>query len=554
MLAVVSESNLLSKIFTTRMSRAKDSGSHNIRRTMFDRLRKLISALVMLVGCAVLAGWAFGIAPLRSIVPGLPEMVPNTALLFVLAGVALLSSGEHRARGNVVVRASAFVIVLIGMLTLAEYLFSLDLRIDGLLLHRSELVNKQLMFPGRMSPHTAFNFLLTGCALLLADVEMRRGIRPSELLALLIASVSLVALIGYVYGVSALYGISPQTGMALHTAATFILLSAGLMLLEPARGLMRVVTGKGLGGIVARKLLAAAVIVPLALGWLSVLGQRAGFYDVAMQSSLLVVGSILVFSTLIWSGAKTLDRVDVERQQAESARAHLLQRFVGAQEEERRRLARELHDQMGQHLAALKLQLELHESEIAKSTSGTSAPHTSKHLASALELADTLSGEVGTLAWELRPPELDDLGLVAALTRYVEKWSKRSGVAVDFVTTGLGEGQPRLPPETEVTLYRVIQEALTNVLKHARAGGVSIVMERTRDEILAVIEDDGCGFDAEASSLSPAAAKRLGVLGMRERIESARGTFKPESGNGAGTTIVARIPVGHAHEGDARNS
>ena len=233
----------------------------------------------MLAGCAVLAGWAFGIAPLRSIVPGLPEMVPNTALLFVLAGVALLSRGDRRARVNTVMWASAFVIVILGMLTLAQYLFSLDLRIDGLLLYRSEPVSQDLKFPGRMSPHTAFNFLLTGCALLLADVEMRRGIRPTEFLALMIASVSFIALIGYVYGVTALYGISPQTGMALHTAATFILLSAGLMLLEPARGLMRVVTGKGLGGIVARRLLAAAVVVPLALGWLSVLGQRAGFYD-----------------------------------------------------------------------------------------------------------------------------------------------------------------------------------------------------------------------------------------------------------------------------------
>lgn len=521
---------------------------------MFTRLGRFISATVMLVGCAVLAGWALGVTPLRSIVPGLPEMVPNTALLFVLAGVALLSrggekSGVERASVNLVTSAAALVIVLIGMLTLAQYLFGLDLRLDRLLLPRSEPVGDAPVFPGRMSPHTAFNFLLAGCALLLADIETRRGIRPTEFLALMIASVSFVALIGYVYGVTALYGISPQTGMALHTAATFVLLSAGLMLLRPARGLMRVVTGKGLGGIVARRLLAAAVIVPLALGWFSVLGQRAGFYDAAMASSLLVVGSILVFSALIWSGAKTLDRVDVERQRAESDRARLLQRVVGAQEEERRRLARELHDQMGQHLAALKLQLELHGNENANGTSCTG-----KHLASALELADTLTGEVSTLAWELRPPELDDLGLVAALTRYIEAWSKRSGVAVDFVTTGLGEQHERLPPELEVTLYRVIQEALTNVLRHARASEVSIVMERTRNEILAVVEDDGCGFDAEALASSPAAEKRLGVLGMRERIESAHGTFNLESNSGAGTTLVARIPVRRAREGDAQNS
>jgi signal transduction histidine kinase len=140
----------------------------------------------------------------------------------------------------------------------------------------------------------------------------------------------------------------------------------------------------------------------------------------------------------------------------------------------------------------------------------------------------------------LRPPELDHLGLQAALARYVEQWSRRSGVTLDFVCTGFSGG--RLPPEMEVTLYRVLQEALTNVLKHARAKSVSLVIEKSPAEVLVVVEDDGCGFDVEAPG-----GDGLGLLGMRERVELAGGTLKIESASDAGTTLVVRISLNPTH-------
>jgi PAS domain S-box-containing protein len=223
------------------------------------------------------------------------------------------------------------------------------------------------------------------------------------------------------------------------------------------------------------------------------------------------------------------------RQVAETSRQELLQRLATADEAQRRRIARELHDQMGQHLAALGLGLQSLQS---------AAPELSAlqpRLEQLIELTGDLGREVHHLALELRPTALDDLGLYTALTNYAENWSVRSGAQVDF--QHIPPEADRLPPEVETVLYRVVQEALTNVLKHAEAGHVSVILQRSHDQVSVVVEDDGRGFDPEAlTGLSPT-HPRLGLLGMRERIALVHGTLTVESAPGQGTTLFARIPV-----------
>jgi signal transduction histidine kinase len=145
------------------------------------------------------------------------------------------------------------------------------------------------------------------------------------------------------------------------------------------------------------------------------------------------------------------------------------------------------------------------------------------------------------LALELRPPALDDLGLHAALSNYLEQWLERYGIKVDLHSNGLLN--QRFPAYTETVLYRVIQEALNNVLKHAQAQHVSLVLEYRSGRVIAIIEDDGCGFNVDAALTAPVAERRLGLTGMRERVESAGGTLGIESSPGVGTTLVVRIPV-----------
>jgi PAS domain S-box-containing protein len=231
---------------------------------------------------------------------------------------------------------------------------------------------------------------------------------------------------------------------------------------------------------------------------------------------------------------ETLKAEVAERLRVEDARRELLRRLVTAQEEERRRISRELHDQMGQQLAALMMGLKTLGVE---SYGRRSALDTLRQLE---VITDELSREVHTLAWGLRPPALDDLGLETALCNYVEEWAERSRVPVDFHSAGFGGS--RLPLSHETALYRIAQEALTNVAKHSGADRVSFILERRDGHVLAVIEDNGSGFDVEAVMLSAGKGRRLGLLGMRERAALLGGTINVESASGAGTTLFVRIP------------
>lgn len=488
-----------------------------------------------------MAGWLLGVKFLKSVLPGLPVMVPNTALSFVLAGTSLWHTPALPAGGarGWMARAGAAVVLGLGALTALQYALGVDIGVDRLIPGWQSPADAST-FPGRMSPHTALSFCLSGAALYCLQPAPGRGrLMLAQSLALASGMVSLLALVGYTYSLTALYSITPQTGMAVHTALTLGLLNLGVLLARPSEGPVAVFTSAGAGGVVARPLLAAAVLVPLMLGWLTALGQWAGFYEQALASSLLVVGSVVAFSTLVWHAARVLDRIDAERHAAEEARTELLRRLVVAQEEERARLSRELHDKMGQHLSALALNLELHRDGFGR---GSPQGGLIERLS---ELADELSQEVRELAWELRPPEMDGLGLREALARYAGQWSRRTGVPVDFVSTG--DAHTGLTLEAETALYRVCQEALTNVLKHSGATGVTIVFECSAAQVVLVIEDDGRGFDAAALTNGTAERKRLGLLGMKERVELAGGSLTVESAPGAGTTVVARLAL---HDGE----
>ncbi|MEX0712645.1 MAG: ATP-binding protein [Pirellulales bacterium] len=221
-------------------------------------------------------------------------------------------------------------------------------------------------------------------------------------------------------------------------------------------------------------------------------------------------------------------------QQTDAARSEAVQQLINAKEAERHRLARELHDRMGQHLTALMLGLRM----LRDGTPELSSAR--ERLQQLQELADLMGREIHHLALELRPTALDDFGLHTALGNYIEEWSERSGVGVDLYSTGL-DGN-RLPSPIETALYRVVQEGLTNVLKHAQARRVSLILRRSPDQVLAILEDDGRGFDADAAISTRGPQGRLGLLGMRERVALVGGTLTIESTPGRGTTIFARIP------------
>lgn len=230
------------------------------------------------------------------------------------------------------------------------------------------------------------------------------------------------------------------------------------------------------------------------------------------------------------------------RERAEEERRDLQRRLTTAQEDERHRIARELHDQLGQHLTALGLGLKV----VKDATPNPSPAWTRLHELQAL--TERIGREVHQLALELRPTALDDFGLESALANYIDEWGARAGVEADFHAAGLYAG--RLPAATETALYRVILEALTNVLKHARARRVSVVLQASATQVVAIVEDDGCGFDSAPAPAGPS-EHRLGVLGMRERVALLGGELTIDSEPGRGTTVIARVPLGDTTEGAA---
>ena len=236
-----------------------------------------------------------------------------------------------------------------------------------------------------------------------------------------------------------------------------------------------------------------------------------------------------------------------QRLELERTRQQLLERIVSTQEEERLRISRELHDQMGQQLTALLLGLK----SLPASLDTTGATKISPRLESLQSLTNDLMDQVHSLAWELRPAALDNLGLEAAVKQYAKQWSKENGVSIDFISRGLAHDK-RLSPLIETTLYRVIQESLTNVQRHAHARHVSILLERIHNHVVAVIEDDGHGFEYEEEQTTSNDGKpqRLGLIGMKERMEQAGGTLTIESAVDAGTSIYARVPVAQETGGE----
>ncbi len=221
-----------------------------------------------------------------------------------------------------------------------------------------------------------------------------------------------------------------------------------------------------------------------------------------------------------------------ERRQSETARLKLLNQLVTSQEKERNRVARDLHDQLGQQLIALRLKLE---TLIARSDKREKLREEVNDI---LEIVRHLDSDVDFIAWELRPIVLDDLGLKEALQIYVQRWGEHTGITSEFHSTEL-DGE-RLNPAIENNLYRITQEALNNVAKHSGASRVGVILERRDEHVLLIVEDNGNGFNLEEKTKDTDA---FGLNGMRERAALIAGEFQIETNPSKGTTIFVRVPL-----------
>ena len=236
---------------------------------------------------------------------------------------------------------------------------------------------------------------------------------------------------------------------------------------------------------------------------------------------------------------RALDVELQERRRAEERIRALVGRLITIQEEERRRIARDIHDHLGQQVAGLALKLE------ALEQSSLDEEAQRKALSEARAVITRIDGDLDFFTWELRPAALDDLGLVVTLANFVREWSKNFGIPAEFHSRGLDH--LRLAYEVETSLYRIAQEALNNTYKHARARRVAVLLEQRDDQVVLVIEDDGRGF-REPDRTIDAQDRGIGLIGMRERAGLVGGTLDIETAPNKGTTVFARVPAVKAPE------
>jgi two-component system sensor histidine kinase UhpB len=273
------------------------------------------------------------------------------------------------------------------------------------------------------------------------------------------------------------------------------------------------------------------------IGWATVSGHITpvmSFADTRYLVNWARVGGVYaILTTLIISAILfVIGRVEAhagDLRVAYERLGQLHQRVEDAKEEERRFLAHELHDDLGQSLTALKLQLQ----------AGARAGHQPDPLAT----IDHLIGRVRQISGGLRPPLLDEVGLVPAVRAFLDAQSALTDIRMTVEANELATMGPRLAPALEITCFRIVQEATTNAVKHAGARDLRVRLDRTTEGISLRIDDDGRGFHVGARLEVAAADGHLGMVGMRERVRTHGGAFRVRSGPGAGTTIEVELPV-----------
>lgn len=306
---------------------AEDSGNVSEQSAVASsvtNLPKAASVAVALVNLLVLAGWVFNVEFLKRVFTDAVAMNPMTAVAFLLssAGLWLYRADVSDAPRLANIRRAAFLcaaaVALTGLLMFFGYAAGWDVGLDRVLFSsKLATAGGDPNIPNRMAPNTSLNFLLAGSALLLAGSRDRRLGWLTQAMLLFVIFTSFLAFLGHTYDAPGLYKVSPFIGMAVNTAACFMALGVGILAVRPNQGVMAVVASPRMGGVAARRLLPVAFLLPVALGWIRLWGQRADLYGTEFGLGLMTTASVALLSMVIVGIAASLNREDSARRRAE---------------------------------------------------------------------------------------------------------------------------------------------------------------------------------------------------------------------------------------------
>jgi signal transduction histidine kinase len=518
-------------------SQTAGTASRPVRPVRFAVSSVHPEAVAVLIGVIVLVGWLLDFTPFVSILPTWPSMKANAALASILAGTSiwlLRPMPATRAR-QVAGRAFAVGVIVIAGLTLAEYVFGWDLHFDQLLF-QEDVGAIGTSSPARMGANATIILTISGLAILLLDVERRRY-RPAQILALVSASLALLAFAGYLLGAYSLTGFGSATRISLYAAIAYLALSTAILLARPGVGLMGLVASRGAGGDLLRRLTVPAILIPLLLSWIAHRGEELGVYAPQQTLPILIVAVTIFFLPVIWLTARSLDQADSERRLAQRGMEALTQELQ--QSVERLRVA-------NGELEAFSYSVSHDLRAPLRAIDGFSRILSDEHAADLPDEGLRYLGLVRTNVHEMA--SLID-GLLAFSRLGQQELTMRPvdvkalvGQVVTELTADVGERSIEvsvgdLPPAEAdpVLLRQVFANLIGNAIKYTRdveTARIAIGSADGGDPPVYFVRDNGAGFDMRH------AGKLFRVFQRLHRTEEFEGS-------GIGLALVARIVARH---------
>ena len=513
---------------------------------LLGRLPMVASALSVCVGSAVLAGWSLGIEELKRVVPGFVAMNPMTATLFICSGVALSLSIKLRPSRAMLILASVLATFVAGIavIKLLDIGFGFLPNVDEWFF-TSKLLDIRDQLPNRMAPNTALNFVLVGGSLLMLNMPTRR-FSLSQAFAIIAAFGALLPLTGYLYGVQTFRGLASFIPMALHTAATFMVLAVGLFFACPDAPLVQVFAANDPRGVMARRLFPLAVSITLLLGWLRVHGERFEYFDSEFGTALLAISLSVVLILLVsWTIGK-VSKLEVER-------ALVNARLQDVSRRKDEMIAVVSHD-LCSPLTGFRMVIDLlrEGSEKPSPELLDIMDHSARRMVSMVRgLLDVAKLEADQTELECEEVLVSDI-----IRQSIEPLSINANAKHIKLHLEVADGEPTLYVDW-LRLSQVFNNLLSNAVKFTSPGGrVTVTVAAVQGNVRIAVKDTGLGISPNdlphifdkyyQASTKPTAGEPgtgLGLAIVRELVLAHHGQIDVSSELNQGTSFTVSLPV-----------
>jgi signal transduction histidine kinase len=544
--------------------------------TFFEYLPRIAAVAVVIIGASVLAGWAADIPALRAIGDTSP-MMPSTAVSFILCGIALLLQSKEAPRWALLASSALCgIVLLLAAVTIAEHIIGRNIGLDLVLFPR-EVVAAAPQFPGRMALNTAAAFMCIAIGILVLPRDRRVNGVTSQVAAFGAIVIAFIALVGYAFGVRDFYSMQPFLGMALMSAAAFLILGLGVMFSQLSRGLPALVVDTGAAGVVARRLLPGTIILPFLFGMIRLAGEEAGFFSSELATSLFAVADIVTFLLLVAWSARVLRVIDRKRAELfvrerdtrmSSDRARGEAEAAKAEAEAARAEAESANGAKSDFLAIMSHELRTplsaimgYQELLADGITGPVNEQQSQQLArikaSARHLL-SLIDEILTFTRidagreEVTVEQASLTTLLEPAAEIVEPLARARGLHIEVM----------LPPnqivvETDAMKVRqMIVNLLSNAVKFTDRGRIILSGDQRGDQLVITVEDTGIGISSdnferifepfwqvEQKATRRAGGTGLGLTVTRRLAMLLGGDVTVKSTPGEGTTFTICLPI-----------